>query len=437
MAAKQSVNFDSGFEMIVQLLKTLQEIQLEKKESDSEYNPSQDIELTLRRKLYNIAMVHNSYVWCGNDKNILLEACNQVLSALNETKFITSHNEYEMVKVSGYSINCLIYDVVSKPISLNLPLSRFLAELYTRFGNSKFATKEIPEVKIETVEETLCLLTFISELDAGVLRSHEYGILEKQISTYRGGFSYYVNFVPDITILQIAAANTKSNEFLIYLLHKFDLISWANGAMVTSVENYQDFMEKTVKNIDAFLKLLIVIISERHMGDENIEITDYQKFRRNVIHYLCIKPMTHSELHEAIFGGEYENKFEYKDNERSLYKEMNEEIDPILEQVAIKKEFKKTIFYNLKDECYSEVNLFSHHFTKEEKSDVETAILARQKQYKCCPPPKLQQLSIQINGIVDILQCDLLMRIIHNVFEQSLDPACQTFSESHVQKVSQ
>lgn len=187
----------------------------------------------------------------------------------------------------------------------------------------------------------------------------------------------------DIVGMQIGAALIESNQYLIHILNKFNLIEWVQPkyeSTITLLTTDDDFVRQ-LSMIDEFLELLIVIICERYVpGVSNI--TEEDRTKKEIIQLLCIKSYSHSELNRAL-----------PDSNNDTV------IEDVIESVAVFKKPQKSEskgVYELKDELYNDYNMYFYHYTKEEKSKSEESQRQRRKtkgELVCCPPPKLPKLT--------------------------------------------
>lgn len=187
----------------------------------------------------------------------------------------------------------------------------------------------------------------------------------------------------DIVALQIGASLIESNEFLIHLVNKFNLINWASPDYeATSLQNpEEDSIRQVINMVDELLELIIVIVGERHVPGVGM-VTEEDKIKKEIIQYLCIKPYSHSELSRTL--PDCQN---------------DEDIEDIIDSVAVFKkpsQSDKMGVYELKPQYFDEYNMYFYHYTKEEKSKSEEEQRKRRKAKKelvCCPPPKMPQLT--------------------------------------------
>lgn len=100
--------------------------------------------------------------WCGSDKVVLIKAFRATLNKLNECKLEGTQTN-EVRELADHSATCIQFDVATQPVSIHLPLSRFLAGLYLHLGkyNLTFNSPEFqatvkpsPEQIIEPILRT-------------------------------------------------------------------------------------------------------------------------------------------------------------------------------------------------------------------------------------------------------------------------------------------
>ncbi|CAD7090539.1 unnamed protein product [Hermetia illucens] len=290
--------------------------------------------------------------------------------------------------LAGHVASCIMYDVASKPVSIHLPLTRFFAGIYLHLGkfglnfdNATTIQKRTPE---EIIEPVLCTQTMIAQKCP--MRSE---MLDR-----------------DIAALQIGAALIESNQYLIHILNKFALLEWADPGYESVCRNYTDdeYMRQ-LNMIDEFLELLIVIIGERYVPGIG-DVTEDDRIKKEIIQLLCIKNFSHSELNLATF------KKPQQSNAKGVYE--------------------------LKNEFFDDYNMYFYHYTKEDKSKSEENQRLRRKnknQLVCCPPPKLPKLAEGFVSIANLLQCDVMLSLMHTILSRALDLNAKSFTESHLQRL--
>lgn len=425
------LGFLHGIQIVLRLLKAMQGMDAVVRQIGQhiEHEPDWETAFTLHIKLSSL--ISSIIEWCSSDKVILIKVYRMVLSAVNETKFIVSESKTEVKELADHSANCLMYDVSSKSVSIHLPLTRLLAGLYIHLQKFNLTfdnvstTIDKPTIE-QIIEPVLCTRTMISQVYAGMWRRNGYSLLN-QLYFYRNVKCRSEMLDRDVIILQMAGSLIESNEFLIHIMNKFNLLQWTEKNFKPTIPNAEeDTVRQFINMVDEFLELLIVVIGERFMPGIG-QITDEERIKKEIIQQLCIKPLSHSELNKAL-NDEHSGGHEC-DIEPVIHEIANFEKPPTAEKKGV---------YKLKDEYYSEYNMYFYHYTREEKSKSEESQRQRRKtknELLCCPPPKLPLLSESFLMLANLLQCDVMMLIIQTVLTQSLDLNCQTFAESHLQKV--
>jgi E3 ubiquitin-protein ligase UBR2 len=425
------LGFLHGIQIVLRLLKAMQGMDAVVRQVGQhiEHEPDWETAFTLHIKLSSL--ISSIIDWCSSDKVILIKVYRMVLSAVNETKFIVSESKTEVKELADHSANCLMYDVSLKSVSIHLPLTRLLAGLYIHLQKFNLTfdnvstTSDKPTIE-QIIEPVLCTRTMISQVYSGMWRRNGYSLLN-QLYFYRNVKCRSEMLDRDVIILQMAGSLIESNEFLIHIMNKFNLLQWTEKNFKPNNPNAEeDTVRQFINMVDEFLELLIVVIGERFMPGIG-QISDEERIKKEIIQQLCIKPLSHSELNKAL-NDEHSGGHEC-DIEPVIHEIANFEKPPTAEKKGV---------YKLKDEYYNEYNMYFYHYTREEKSKSEEMQRQRRKtknELLCCPPPKLPLLSESFLMLANLLQCDVMMLIIQTVLTQSLDLNCQTFAESHLQKV--
>lgn len=423
--------FLHGVQILIRLLKCMQGMDAVTRQvgQHMEYEPEWETAFTLHLKLSHLITL--VLEWCSTDKVVLVKVYRMLLTALTETKFIVSDSRVEVKELADHSASCLMYDVATKPVSIHLPLTRFLAGLYVYFEKfelsydtiSSSADKPTPE---QIIEPVLCTRTMISQVYAGMWRRNGYSLLN-QLYFYRNVKCRFEMLDRDIVILQIGASLIESNEFIIHVLSKFNLIEWTydNFEPAQNTTNpEEDSTRQIINMVDELLELLIMIVGERYVPGIGI-IKEDDRIKKEIIQQLCIKPYSHSELN------------------RALNEDTNSEtgMENVIDHIAVFEKPTKTDkkgVYKLRSEFFDWYNMYFYHYSKEDKSKSEEAQRKRRREKNelvCCPPPKLPQLAQPFSMLANLLQCDVMLLIMKTVLTRALDLKAITFSESHVQRV--
>ncbi|KAL1110193.1 hypothetical protein AAG570_008270 [Ranatra chinensis] len=369
--------------------------------------------------------------WCGSDRIVLIEAYRSTLKKLYENPSFDLLQIGQVRELAGHSASCLQYDVASQPVSIHLPLSRFLAGLHLnleKYGLSfdakevQLGSKPTPEQVIEPVLRTQVM---IAQVHAGMWNEN-YISLFHHVRSYSDVKCRGEMLDRDIVLLQYGASLIESNAFLIHVINKFGLFNWANPKFDDETPNNpeEDTMRLTVILVEEFLSLIITIIGERYNPGVG-KVTSDDCIKKEIIQQLCIKRLSHSELKHALPDD--------PSNEHIM--------ERVAADVAVFKTFRQVSgrgVYELKPEFADQYNVFYYHYTKEELTKSEEEQRTRRKAssgFECCPPPVLPPLSESFNMVANLLQCDVMLHIMKIILERSLNLRACSFSHAQLQKV--
>ncbi|XP_060531062.1 E3 ubiquitin-protein ligase UBR2 [Cylas formicarius] len=424
-------SFLHGFSVLLTLLVKMQGMDAVTRQvgQHMEYEPEWESGFNLHIKLaYCISQVIE---WCGTDRVILIKAYRLVLKALEENPCYEPNEAGEVRELADHGTACLHYDVSSKPVSIHLPLTRLLAALHLRlekFG-LHFDGQEFQVVKptpVQIIEPVLRAQVMIAQVHAGMWRRNGYALLNT-LYFYHNVKCRTEMLDRDIALLQIGASLIESNEFLIHVLNKFNLINWALPDFETNSlkASEDDNMRQTINLVEELLHLLVVIVGERYMpGVSDVTVKD--RIKKDVLQSLCIKPAPHSELVKCV-----SDDLEIEDGI----------VDKVIHEIAVFKSPTQSTgkgVYELKEEYFNDFNVFFYHYTREELSKAEEAQRKRRKaagELECCPPPKLPKLTESFALLVNLLQCDVMLHVMRTVFERCLNLRARSFSEPQLHKV--
>ncbi|XP_054727034.1 E3 ubiquitin-protein ligase UBR1 [Anastrepha obliqua] len=419
--------FLEGCKALLRLLNVMQGMESTTRQTGQhmDYEPEWECAFNLHIKLATtITLVLE---WCATDAVVLNKLYQMVMRYLCTNSFIVDRvPKKEERHVAGHVAECIVYDVASRPVSIHLPLSRFFAGIYLHLGsfgltfdNAVVGHKRSPE---EIIEPILCTQTMIAQVHAGMWRRNGYSLLH-QLYFYRIVRCRSEMLDRDIIGMQIGAALIESNQYLIHILNKFNLIKWIQPDFEKDLTAQAVDDEFLLSMIEEFLELLIVIIGERYVpGVANV--TEEDRIKKDTIQLLCIKPYSHSELNRAL---------------PETYNDTG--LEDVIESVAVFKKPQKSDakgVYQLKEELYDDYNMYFYHYTKEEKSKSEETQRLRRKnkgELVCCPPPKLPKLTDGFVSIANLLQCDVMMTILTTVLDRAIDISSNSFAENHLQEV--
>jgi len=419
--------FLHGFSMMLDILSWMQGMDCHTRQINQHIEFEADWEngFNLHIKLAPvIALLLN---WCSSDKVIFLKSYRMLLKKLQEETKIEEFKTQKL-ELKGKEADCVVFSVATSPVSLHLPLCRLLAGMslhLDKFGlkfsgdDFKLLDEEMPSLSL-VLEMPLRTSVMLSQVHAGMWRRNGYS-LQHQIFFYQNARCRGEMYDRDIQAMQFCASNMDHDSFLLQALDKFGLIHWANT-------DFQVAEEESIRHLTAlveeFFGFLVTLIRERFIpGVGDISMEDM--VRKEIIQLLCVEPMSHSALNKA------------------LPEDVNHEtgLEKVIDQVAT---FKKPVgpsskgVYELKEEFYTEYDVFFYHFTREDQSKSEEAQRARLKaanKPQVCPPPPLPNLSKNFNGLTTLLQSDTMLHLVKLVLQRADDLKSRCFSESQVQKV--
>ncbi|XP_066593276.1 E3 ubiquitin-protein ligase UBR2 [Prorops nasuta] len=423
--------FLQGMSLLLNLLCSMQcmDAVLRQVGQHTEYEPEWEPAFHLHINLSPVISL--AIEWCSSDRIVLIKTFRLVLKKLYEQPGIDS-GPGQVRELADHSASCLQYDVSSEPVSIHLPLSRFLAGLFLclekhnlNFQSAEFSnqTKPTPE---QIIEPVLTAQAMISQVHAGMWRRNGYSLLN-QLYFYHNVKCRSEMLDRDIILLQAGASMIESNEFLIHVLNKFNLLNWANREFeANALRNpEEESIKQTINLVEELLGLLITIVGERYVPGVG-QVTAEDRLKKEIIQQLCIKPLSHSELSKTLPEDVH----------------LQTEMENVIQDVA---DFKKPSqdsagkgVYELKPHLYAEYNVFFYHYTKEELSKSEEAQRKRrvaQGELECCPPPKLPKLTETFSLVANLLQSDVMLHIMQTVLERALNFMARSFSEPQVHKI--
>ncbi|KAI8617911.1 hypothetical protein BC830DRAFT_54838 [Chytriomyces sp. MP71] len=191
----------------------------------------------------------------------------------------------------------------------------------------------------------------------------------------------------DIFLIQTFAAVVSSDRFIATLLDRYDIRAWFEANVTESAKKFFGEPQPSIGLAEDLLNLLINVLTERGraMGGMNVEALA----RREIIHALATSPnggLPYSKISESV---PYEitrllqglpMPAPASGTGEDFYFTPCKSIDTILAEVA---NFKPPTLatdkgvYELKDECYDEVDPWFHHYTRTQREEVEATLLKR------------------------------------------------------------
>lgn len=422
-------NFQHAFSTLIDLLEWMQGMDpvVRQVGQHVEFEAEWETGINLQLKLASVLTL--VVEWCGSDRIILLKTLRQALKELVDKMGRMNIMSREVCSVQV--ADCIEYDVSSLPISVHLPLSRLVAGLLlhltcfdVKYDSSEFLVRKKPS-PVELLELPLRTLVMIAQFRAGMWRRNGYSLVN-QVYFYHNVRLRDEMYDRDILMLQYVAALIDPNKYLIHLLNKFGLLLWVQ-------DNYEgvnrkpeeDYLRQTITLVEEFLSLVLIVVGERYTPGIG-KVTFEDKLKKEIIQWLCVEPMTHSDLLKVL-----PKETVYDAVVETLINEVADFKRPTPNQAGGK--------YEVKPACYNEFNPFFFHYTRQDQSTAEEVQLKRKKQanekYICCPPPAPPELTEQFKQLRDLLQCDVMMHVINIILRRTISMYSLSFSETQFEKL--
>lgn len=146
-------------------------------------------------------------------------------------------------------------------------------------------------------------------------------------------------------------------------MDRFSLSDWVAGNF-TIKSGYEDHQMLDVT--EEFLHLLVIILSDRAMLRPNEEQMDSHVVvaRRDMVHFLCFKALTYSELGRAL------------PDRITMMAEFEELLESITDYHA-PDGLSDAGTMRLKDECYAEIDPYYAYYNKSQREEAETILRKR------------------------------------------------------------
>lgn len=438
---------------VVELLTSLQGMDSVRRQLGNhlEYEPDWESGMSIQTRLSpNISRLIQ---FCGYDEQVLLNILKRA-----QLKLLRCTGGYKMIakELFGHQVNCIQYDVSTSPVSVHLPLSRFVVALINELmqrrpcdrmpydesfvilaqdedeevdmKNSTLLDIDEPDSKrpegdrggvnghsmIDIMEPSLRTCVMVAQFRSGMWRRNGYSLIN-QINFYHSPPLRKEMFGRDILALQECGAMCEANQFMIHLLNKFQLFTWSENETTrapmanrksVSFQNDEEIIQHTMSLGEEFLQLVLTIVGERYrVGIGKIEPDDVLK--NEIIQLLCMGPLTRSDISHRLSV--------FNDNE----------LDCIKTIANLKRTTEsQTGKYELKEEFHERFNPYFYHYVRRDQSNALDAQLKRKRNLGeslvCCPPPKPVELTLQYSNLNQILKCDILLILIEKVLTRAI-----------------
>ncbi|CAH2240132.1 jg6386 [Pararge aegeria aegeria] len=215
----------------------------------------------------------------------------------------------------------------------------------------------------QLIEPVLCTMAMIAQVHAGMWRRNGFALLN-QLYFYHNVKCRTEMFDRDVVMLQIGASLIESNEFMIHVLNKFNLLDWA-AADFEQKPIEDDTLRHTISMVEEFLGLLITVVGSRYVPGVG-EVCNEERTKKEIIQMLCVKPMPHSELNRALPEDQL--------HETGLEAVIHEVADFVKPSSGNNRGV-----YKLKPHLFDDYDTFFYHYTREELSRSEEEQRNRRK----------------------------------------------------------
>ena len=183
--------------------------------------------------------------------------------------------------------------------------------------------------------------------------------LRHQMSTYRGVAQRDLAHQRDIFLLQTALVTCNPSRVLLSMIDRFELNDWMVGLFVVR-QGYED--GQMVDVAEDFIHLLIVLLIERTslVSVEDEPTPQNLAVRRDIIHILCFKPLSFSDLCNRLA-----DKFQDLDDFQEVLDDMTNYRAP--------EGLSDSGTFELKPEHLAELDPFILHYNKNQRDESDTA----------------------------------------------------------------
>lgn len=183
--------------------------------------------------------------------------------------------------------------------------------------------------------------------------------LRSQAHHYRDNSMRDTMYDQDLYLLQCGLVIVDPNRMLVSMMDRFALLDWFSG---TTIHDVYDADQATFM-VEEFLFLLVTCLSEISIA---AAWTMEEQIRREIIHFLALNQGTFTEVTKHIS----ERMTDHSSFDRVLTQVSNYRPPDGTTDLGI---------FELKDECYDEVQPFFFHYTRNQRERVEEVLRERKK----------------------------------------------------------
>lgn len=212
---------------------------------------------------------------------------------------------------------------------------------------------------IAAFDYPLRVCAWLSQMKAGMWVRNGMS-LRHQAGTYRGVTQRDVSHHRDIFLLQTALVVCNPSRVLASIIDRFGLDKWVRGIFEQKSTAQDDVQHLDV--VEDMIHLLVVLLSDRTslIRFEDEPNSRYRAMRRDIIHVLCFKPLSFTEI-----GNKLPERYqEQEDFTRVLGEIANYRAPEGLSDVGT---------FELKPEYFGEVDPYIAHYNKNQREESEMA----------------------------------------------------------------
>lgn len=406
---KMRTNFLNGFRVFVRLMKRFQGMNSVVRYTSKhiEFEPEWEKSYFFLSRLQKPLLL--LIEWCSQDQVIFSECLKLLLTDLEELRMADSLRELNNQLI-------LTYDILHEEVSLHAHFTRFIcvvmAQAYKFHSGIQFRELLQTLIPVYSKAMILCLIEpsvraylLYSQVNCGIWKKNGISLLN-QAYLYHNIMFRNEFLDRDIVALQTGAAYLDPNQYLINLLHRFNLQEYLlDPSYVIPAATEEQDLTYLKKLSEYFLELLIYIHCERYETHLS-QIEPNERLEREVLHFLCnVESMSFSFLSTKIY-----RDLEHYTNDIDL--------TTVLNKIAtVKHSDGKNLksIYELKSEYIDQYSPFFYHYTNNEKAQSDEKLSRLRKvnpEFFIKPPNKFPKWQTQFASVRKLLDSDVFIRIV-------------------------
>ncbi|KAI9485312.1 MAG: hypothetical protein EXX96DRAFT_592502 [Benjaminiella poitrasii] len=307
------------------------------------------------------------------DDNETLSDTRVKINGLKDQKF------HQINTPNAGAFEIVEFDITKNPVSFHHPFHWLLSELFENvsllhpavlcelgwLGGFKQMVDDAFEDKkhdmfLMILEYPIRTIALLAQISCGVWVRNGYNI-RNQAHSYRDVNVRESTLDCDIYLLQVGLTVCDSNQILLTLMDRFQLVEWFRGKADKSSVYDASQMNYMVEE---FLNLLIICVTEHgYASGTTIE----QRIRQYIIQFLGISSMAYSELLKLI----PESLTEHESFESQLNQIANFKAPDGLNDRGL---------YEIKPEYLDEIDPYHWHYTRNQREEAQAVLKKRWNQ---------------------------------------------------------